>query len=748
MNYEIQFARIANFGKLQDRFLTCQHLKSQDLSKSSMGDVFTVVEILSPWFPTAQIGQLIINNFTKFYYQGGSTSDLLNFEEALKRVNESLAEVTQNGETDWIGNLNGILAVMVDNNLHIAVTGRAEAYIFRDGKVNYLTEDLQGGLEVHPLKTFSNIISGELKGHDKILISNKDLLDHLSIESIKEIVTLNNPSLAASQIVKLLRKSRVRNVNLVIIDLYSKDEISSETISPNPEEVFYLDKSNESILNRFTPLWTNIALPILKIIVLGASRLGRGFMGLIRRKEVTLQEKEIPPSPTAPKESEIEKTDKFHKEFLADENRDNGLLKDEEINYSPEFVHYYNLQKEKDISKARYSTIMTNIKGVGIKLWQILLSFGHWLWDIAQDKNRRKYLYIVLAVILIVVIGLIIGLRARGSKVGNLEAQKILDEAISLEKQGENLISAGNQVEATTKFASAIDKAKSIKNNPFVTKNADEVINSSYQNLDKLTSTTRYNNLTAATSVGESAKGLVVISGDVFLYTDDSIYKGNLLGVTPSKVATIPKGKGNFLVASRADKIIYLYTSNQYVFEFSTITNKLDQSKIAESKWETANAISNYVGSIYLLDGVLGQIYKHASSQDSFSAGAQYINPVNINLKQAVSLAIDGSVYVLKSNGQALKIQKSKLQDFSLKDTPLPYDKILEPIKIYTDSDTPSLYVLDNGQKRILEYDKDGHYIHQYALPDSFEKITDFNISSKSRKIWVLTKGSVYEINI
>jgi len=145
---------------------------------------------------------------------------------------------------------------------------------------------------------------------------------------------------------------------------------------------------------------------------------------------------------------------------------------------------------------------------------------------------------------------------------------------------------------------------------------------------------------------------------------------------------------------------------------------------------------------------VVGQIYKHTSSADSFSAGAQYINPANINLKQAVSLAIDGSVYVLKSNGQALKIQKSKLQDFSLKDTPLPYDKILEPTKIYTDSDTPSLYVLDNGQKRILEYDKDGLYIHQYALPDNFEKITDFNVSSKSRKIWVLTKGSVYEINI
>src|SRR3989344_1314450 len=177
MSYEIQFARVTNSGKLTDRFLTCQHLQSEDVAKSSMGEIFALVEILSPWFPTAQIGKLIINNFAKFYYEGGSTSDLVNFENSLKHINEDLAQITQEGETYWIGNLNGILAGIVESNLHLAPSGKIDAFLFRDGKVNHLTSGISDTSQSHPLKTFSNVISGELKNHDKILITNKEIFN-------------------------------------------------------------------------------------------------------------------------------------------------------------------------------------------------------------------------------------------------------------------------------------------------------------------------------------------------------------------------------------------------------------------------------------------------------------------------------------------------------------------------------------------------------------------------------------------
>ena len=247
MEYEIQYARLATTEKLPDRFLNAQVKSSSDLAKSSMGKVISLIEILTPWFPTAQIGQTIINIFFQKYYEGGSTSDLVNFEEALKKVNESLAQITQNGETDWIGNLNGILGVIVENKLHIAQTGKAEAYIFRDGKVNHLTFGLaQNGAEPHPLKTFSNITSGELKSLDKILIGNPELYQHLSIENIRQIITLNTPDEAILQIARILKKKRVNTVNVLIINLLSIEELAKQPVE-DEEETVYLDRPLESI---------------------------------------------------------------------------------------------------------------------------------------------------------------------------------------------------------------------------------------------------------------------------------------------------------------------------------------------------------------------------------------------------------------------------------------------------------------------------------------------------------------------
>lgn len=747
MHYEIQFARITNSGKLPDRFLSCQHLESKDLTKTSMGEIFTLIEILSPWFPSAQIGQAIINNFVNTYFQGGSTSDLVNFENSLKKVNENLAQITQNGETDWIGNLNGILVAIVEDNLHLSPTGKSEAYIFREGKINHLTHGLTDTTELHPLKIFTNIVSGQLKPHDKILVTNKTLFNFLSLESVRQIIILNTPAVAALEISKLLRKAKTRNVNLIIINLLSKEESSKEIIR-DLDNVYYLDKSTESFGGKIKQLGTALS-PIAKIISLGLLKI---FASAIQKISSIFNQK----FSKGKKETSSIATDKFENEFIAKDARDDHLLKDEEIKYSPDFyVHYYQEKKAEKEKKNR-------LKNFTARFLKICRSFALWLVNIARDRNKnrfanlvthfvhnkRKFLYIALALIFILIIGLVIGLRGKNSNVGNLEAQRILDEAIAAQKEAKNSLLAGNQEKAKEKFILAIEKAQNISKNPLVTKDAEGVLTTSYQELDKLTSTTRFNKLKPIVTLSDNAKGFFITSGETFIITETDVYEATLLGGNPQKIATLPKNKGSFVAGTNLNNILYLYTSNQNLFELEPSSGKLSQTKIAEDgRWETANALSSYVGSIYLLDGIVGQIYKHSSDKETFSKGEEYTTN-NSNLKQTVSFAIDGAIFVLKKDGQAVKYQRSKLQDFSLKNIPTPWNKISGPKKIYTDSDTPSLYVLDTTQKRILEFDKDGFYIRQYALPSNFEKISDFNVSVKSKKIWILNENSIYEISI
>jgi len=725
MNYEIQFARVTNFGKLSERFLSCQHLKSEDLTKSSMGEIFSLMEILSPWYNSAQIGQLILNNFANNYWQGGSTSDLVNFENALKKVNENLAQITQNGETDWIGNLGGILATIVGDNILLSSTGKAEVYLFRTGKINHLTAGLADKIEVHPLKTFSNIISGQLKPHDKILIANKSLFEELNLESLHQIINLNSPSVAALQITKILRKSKVKNVNLIIINLFSKDESAGAVIKDNLENVFYLDKSTESVFGKVKSFWQMVITPVGKI-------LGSIFKNVLnkiksRRGRTKIQEKP--------------KTDVFQKEFMTEDSRDDQLLKDEEIKYSPDlYVHYYQEKKLKKESK--FAKILQVLKNSLMRAFK-------WLLALYPDPRRRKYFYLILALVLILIIGLVVVIRGHGKKgLGNLEAQKILNESIASQKEAKNFLIAGSSEKAKEKFLESIEKAQSSSGNALVAKDAEAVVATSFQELDKLTSTTRFSKLDPALTIAESGKGIFIVSGEAFIVTESDIYKANILSGKPQKVASIPKNKGNFVAGVNLGNLLYLYTSDQNLFEFDPSSGKVEPAQIAaDGRWETANALSGYVSTLYLLDGVVGQIYKHSSNKDIFDKGEEYTASKN-SLKNSLSLTIDGSIYVLKNDGQAVKFQRSKLQDFSLKNIPTPWDKITEPRKIFTDSNTPSLYVLDAGQKRILEFDKEGVFVHQYAFPASFNKISDFTVSIKSKKIWLLNDKSLYEITI
>jgi len=733
MEYEIQYARLATTEKLPDRFLNAQVKSSSDLAKSSMGKVISLIEILTPWFPTAQIGQTIINIFFQKYYEGGSTSDLVNFEEALKKVNESLAQITQNGETDWIGNLNGILGVIVENKLHIAQTGKAEAYIFRDGKVNHLTFGLaQNGAEPHPLKTFSNITSGELKSLDKILIGNPELYQHLSIENIRQIITLNTPDEAILQIARILKKKRVNTVNVLIINLLSIEELAKQPVE-DEEETVYLDRPLESIWAGAARVWNEIFSPILKFLGKGSKKVGGQTVSFTKNYLAKLSEKKKAQEP-------LRKKDLFDKEFMQ-ENREEGLLKDEEIQYSPELnVHYYEEKKKADENK--FSKFLNTI-------WRNFKKAFNFIIGLAKNRKTRAYFFIGLAIIILIILGLFINARRhRNQTQFNLTgAQSILKDAESANDQAKAAILSNDTEKAKQLLAEAISKAQQIENFPVVGQDAKNLLASAYADLDKLTSTTRFSSLNPLISIDDNVVASFVANNQGYLISKSDIYRGLISGGKPEKVASVPKNSGDFQFGVVMGKNIFLYTSSQKIFEYATDTGKIDLAKTNFDKWETANACASYGGNIYLLDGIIGQIYKHALSSDTFGASVTYINSPSIDIKNSDSLAIDGDVYVLKDS-DVLKFTKGKLQDFGLKDTPTPWSKIEKPIKIYTDGDTPSLYVLDGGQKRILEYDKDGHFIHQYALPDSFQDLHDFVVSPKAKKIWVVNKNALYEINI
>jgi len=731
MDYEVQLARITTAGKLPDRFLNCQARDCPDISKAFMGSVYSLIEINSPWFSTAQVGQSIINTFSQNYYKGESTSDLDNFEDALKVVNENLVKITQNGETNWIGNLNALLAVVIENKILLAQTGLAEAYIIRQGKINHLTYGLaKAQNDTHPSQTFSNITSGELKNQDKILIANPELFNFLDLDTLRELIALHTPNEAVLQIAKMLKRKKARAVNVMILEVLTLEEASRVRVDSLSDNV-HLDRPIESISVYWEKLWQQFLKPVCAVC-------GKILMDL-SHKTTKVAQKGIDKIKERQKAAAMDTDDKFGKEFLKHEENDEGLLKDEEIQYSPELnVHYYEQSKNK--SKDKFGTFLTwffekiNLLGILLrKLW--------------KNKKTRSYILIGLAIIAFIILALVIGSgKSRDkNKLTLLDAQTILKTAEASLQEGKKSVLSNDQAEAKTKFFACITEAKKITNFELVKSDAKLTLESCQSELDKLTSTTRFSRLDPLVTGTSSIKNVFVFGGSVYMVNQSEIYRSTVNGEKLQKTASVPRNNGDIQFGTVADDTIYLYTSSQKVYSYNMTNNELDLLDVSGG-WETANSATFYSDTIYLLDGIIGQIYKHSFSNGSFGAGQKYLNSDLIDIKNSNSVAIDGSIYVLRSSGDAIKLQKSRKADFSLRDIPSPSDKIEKPIKIYTDADTTSLYILDGGAKRVVEFDKDGRFVHQYGLPDSFNNLTDLTVSTKAKKMWVVDSGNLYEL--
>ncbi len=137
------------------------------------------------------------------------------------------------------------------------------------------------------------------------------------------------------------------------------------------------------------------------------------------------------------------------------------------------------------------------------------------------------------------------------------------------------------------------------------------------------------------------------------------------------------------------------------------------------------------------------KIFVHFKTWSGYSKGWDYVEG-EIDLKNAISIAIPGEVLVLKSDGTILKFSRGYQKDFETTELPNPLD---EPSEIFANTDTENLYIVDKKNKRIVVLDPQGKFINQYICED-FDDISGIYVNEKNSKMYILNKNKVYEINI
>lgn len=129
--------------------------------------------------------------------------------------------------------------------------------------------------------------------------------------------------------------------------------------------------------------------------------------------------------------------------------------------------------------------------------------------------------------------------------------------------------------------------------------------------------------------------------------------------------------------------------------------------------WTRVNLATSYAGNLYLIDAPNKQILKYVPNADWWSSPVTFFNPgVNPDLSNVVDIAIDGDVWMLRSNGAILKCSSARCTDMNIADLDTP---LKNPVALFTAQTLAGLYIADAGNERIVQMDKaTGKFARQF----------------------------------
>jgi len=139
-----------------------------------------------------------------------------------------------------------------------------------------------------------------------------------------------------------------------------------------------------------------------------------------------------------------------------------------------------------------------------------------------------------------------------------------------------------------------------------------------------------------------------------------------------------------------------------------------------------------------------GEIWKYPAMETGYGVYRLWLEGDKPDFSDAVAMAIDGSVWVLKENGTILKFTQGGRDSFTLAGLDKPLNN---PTALFTDDDQENLYVLDKGNSRVLVINKSGEYHSQYRW-QGLGEVTQLMASEEAKKILLLSGNKVYEIEI
>ncbi len=247
--------------------------------------------------------------------------------------------------------------------------------------------------------------------------------------------------------------------------------------------------------------------------------------------------------------------------------------------------------------------------------------------------------------------------------------------------------------------------------------------------------------------IGTKTKGsrLARMAGTMLVFGDDRrVYQWDPSQKIFSMREAIIGDIGTALAVTNSEKSILFLDNRPGISRFDPANNLLQVTNLrpANDDWKD---VVFYGGKLYILTikDTDARLLRYTEIGNDFGSEIPWIKSKITSLADAVSIAIDGSVFILKKDGHIVRFLKGAEVGWN-QETVEPIVK--EATRIWTDSDSQFLYVLEPSAKRLLVFHKEtGVFLNQYHS-DAFTELSDVMIDEPMKTIYFLSGTKLFAI--
>ena len=156
--------------------------------------------------------------------------------------------------------------------------------------------------------------------------------------------------------------------------------------------------------------------------------------------------------------------------------------------------------------------------------------------------------------------------------------------------------------------------------------------------------------------------------------------------------------------------------------------------------WKSASAIAVFTSNLYVLDAASGQLWKHESGDAlTFGKATAYLS-VPPAANTALSLAIDGDVWIVTTSSEIMRFRRNPLLTTAARIdfTPRWQAAALHPTQIQAAQTQTNIYLLDAVAHTVVQMGKDGRELLRIALPASLPQASAFYVSEVARVVYTV----------